>query len=122
VAAHPDYLPWFNAFAPHPEKVLNDSNLDWGQDVLRLVRYTRRERIPSISLFIFTSADLDRLDFPPYKMIKKFDEIHGWFATSEMEIALAETHSARMKNWLDGFIAGKPYTRIGKTIRLYYLE
>ncbi|HEV7429017.1 MAG TPA: glycosyltransferase family 39 protein [Thermoanaerobaculia bacterium] len=122
VIAHPDYLPWFNVFAPHPEMVLNDSNLDWGQDVLRLVRYTRREHIPSISLFIFTSADLDALGFPPYTVIKKFDDIHGWFSTSEMQIALAETHSPRMKNWLDAKIAGKPYTRIGKTIRLYHLD
>jgi hypothetical protein len=122
VIAHPDYLPWFNAFAPHPETVLNDSNLDWGQDVLRLVRYTRREHIPSISLLLFTSADLDRLGFPPHKVIKDVEEIHGWFATSEMEIAIGETHSPKVKNWLDGMIAGKPYTRIGKSIRLYHLE
>jgi hypothetical protein len=122
VIAHPDYLPWFNAFAPHPETVLNDSNLDWGQDVLRLVRYTRREHIPSISLLLFTSADLDRLGFPPHKVIKDVEEIHGWFATSEMEIAIGETHSAKVKNWLDAMIAGKPYTRIGKSIRLYHFE
>jgi len=122
VAAHPDYLPWFNAFAPHPERVLNDSNLDWGQDVLRLARYTRREHIPSISLLLFTSADLDRLGFPPHKVIKNVEEIHGWFATSEMEIAIGETHSPKVKNWLDGMIAGKPYTRIGKSIRVYHLD
>jgi len=122
VAAHPDYLPWFNAFAPHPEKVLNDSNLDWGQDVLRLVRYTRREHIPSISLLLFTSADVERLGFPPHKVIKIVEPVHGWFATSEMEIAIGETHSAKVKNWLDGMIGGKPYTRIGKSIRLYHLD
>lgn len=121
-AAHPDYLPWFNAFAPHPETVLNDSNLDWGQDVLRLLRYTRGEHIPSISLLLFTSADLDRLGFPPHKVIKEVEEIHGWFATSEMEIAIGETHSPKVKKWLDGMIAGKPYTRIGKSIRLYHLD
>jgi hypothetical protein len=122
VTAHPDYLPWFNAFAPHPERVLNDSNLDWGQDVLRLVRYTRRENIPSISLLLFTSADLDRLGFPPHKVIKDVEPIHGWFATSEMEIAIGETHSPKVKNWLDSMIAGKPYTRIGKSIRVYHLD
>lgn len=122
VAAHPDYLPWFNAFASRPETVLNDSNLDWGQDVLRLVRYTKREHIPQISLLLFTSADLDRLGFPPHKIIKEVEEIHGWFATSEMEIAIGETHSPKVKNWLDGLIGGKPYTRIGKSIRLYHLD
>jgi hypothetical protein len=122
VTAHPDYLPWFNAFAPHPETVLNDSNLDWGQDVLRLVRYTRGEHIPQISLLLFTSADLDRLGFPPHTVIKIVEPIHGWFATSEMEIAIGETHSPKVKNWLDGMISGKPYTRIGKSIRLYHLD
>src|SRR5947207_7547481 len=37
VRAHPDHLAYFNALAgPHPERVLVDSNLDWGQDVYRL--------------------------------------------------------------------------------------
>lgn len=122
VAAHPDYLPWFNVFAPHPETVLNDSNLDWGQDVLRLARYTRQERIPEISLLVFTSADLDRLGLPPHTPVRKMETIHGWFATSEMEIALDESLSPRMKSWMDGMIAGKSYTRIGKSIRLYHLD
>jgi hypothetical protein len=122
VAAHPDYLPWFNEFAPHPEKVLNDSNLDWGQDVLRLVRYTHDQHIAQISLLIITSADIDRLGFPPHTMIKFGDNVHGWFATSELQIALHETHSPRVKKWLAGMIDGKPYTRIGKSIRVYRLD
>src|SRR5262249_55715397 len=37
VFAAPDYLPWFNALAGrHPENVLLDSDLDWGQDLFRL--------------------------------------------------------------------------------------
>jgi hypothetical protein len=122
VAAHPDYLPWFNAFAPHPEQVLNDSNLDWGQDVLRLVRYTRDQHIAQISLLLITSADIDRLGFPPHTTIKYGDQVHGWFATSELQIALHETHSPRVKKWLDGIIDRKPYTRIGKSIRVYHLD
>jgi hypothetical protein len=122
VAAHPDYLPWFNAFAPHPETVLNDSNLDWGQDVLRLVRYTREQRIPEISLLIISSADIDRLGFPPHTMIRYGDKVHGWFGTSELAIGLEETHSPRVKKWLDDIISRKPYTRIGKSIRVYHLD
>jgi len=122
VAAHPDYLAWFNGFARHPEQILNDSNLDWGQDVLRLARYARRERLPFLSLLVFTSADVERLGFPPHKVITSVDEpVHGWFAVSEMEIAIGETHSERVQHWLDGLIAGKPYKRIGKSIRLYDL-
>ena len=42
-AAAPDYLPWFNALAGRqPERVLIDSDLDWGQDLLRLERELAR--------------------------------------------------------------------------------
>ena len=35
--AHPDHLSYFNALAgDHPEHILVDSNLDWGQDLYRL--------------------------------------------------------------------------------------
>src|SRR5205085_12510447 len=36
---HPDYLAYFNEFAAdHPERILVDSDLDWGQDTIRLAR------------------------------------------------------------------------------------
>ncbi len=35
--AHPDYIPYFNELAgSHPENILVDSDLDWGQDLKRL--------------------------------------------------------------------------------------
>ena len=41
-AIAPDYFPWFNALAgKHPEHVLIDSDLDWGQDLFRLQRELR---------------------------------------------------------------------------------
>lgn len=43
VAAYPDYLPFFNLAAGGPEngpKYLLDSNLDWGQDLLKLKRWS----------------------------------------------------------------------------------
>src|SRR5271157_2677216 len=37
IRAHPDYLAYFNEFAgQHPERILIDSDLDWGQDLLRI--------------------------------------------------------------------------------------
>lgn len=120
--AHPDYLPWFNGFAREPNRILNDSNLDWGQDVLRLVRFARREHIPSISVTLFTSAELDRIGLPPVTVLKKPQEVHGWFAISEMQIAIGEVYSPEVRDWLQHMIKGKPYTRIGASIRVYYLE
>ena len=35
--SHPDYIPYFNELAGgHPENILVDSDLDWGQDMNRL--------------------------------------------------------------------------------------
>ena len=43
---HPDYLPWFNEAAqPNPSWVAADSNIDWGQDVLRLARVVEEMKI-----------------------------------------------------------------------------
>ena len=37
LAAHPDYLAYFNALAgDDPERIVVDSDLDWGQDIKRL--------------------------------------------------------------------------------------
>src|SRR5213079_1236733 len=77
-AAHPDYLPWFNAFAgSHPERILNDSNLDWGQDVLRLVRTSRAMKIPQLTVSLNGTADLDRIGLPPHATLEAMSDVHG---------------------------------------------
>ncbi len=58
---YPNYLAFFNlpsGGAPNGPTYLVDSNLDWGQDVLKLRRYMRANRLPSIALQYFGSADL----------------------------------------------------------------
>ena len=91
----------------------------------------RKTTIPILSNFLFeasderltiTATDLDRVGLPPHTVIKEVQDIHGWFAISEMEIAIGNTHSERVRMWLDRLIGGKPYKRIGTTIRVYYLR
>ena len=119
--AHPDYLVWFNAFAGRePHRVLNDSNLDWGQDVLRLVRLARDERIPSIATSLATAAPLDRLGLPPRTELQALQPVHGWVAISELNLALGRDISPEIRTWLDALLANKPYRRVGASIRLYY--
>lgn len=120
--AHPDYLAWFNVFAgKEPHRILNDSNLDWGQDALRLVRFARQERIPSITTSLVSSA-LDDIGLPPRKELQAFQQVHGWLAISELNIALGRDYSPEVGRWLDALLANRPYRRVGKTIRLYYFE
>jgi hypothetical protein len=120
--AHPDYLPWFNAFAGNqPERILNDSNLDWGQDALRLVRYARKEKIPHITTSILGSTPLDHIGLPPRTELQALQPAHGYVAISEGHIAFGRTMSPEIAKWLDELFGNRPYRRIGKTIRLYQL-
>ena len=112
--AHPDDLAWFNELArDHPEKILTDSNLDWGQDILRLRRVCNDQHIASMTVLLFTSADLDALGFPPRSPLELATPAHGWIAISETPIAFAGGDVS----WL----RGRSYQRIGKSIRLYFV-
>jgi 4-amino-4-deoxy-L-arabinose transferase-like glycosyltransferase len=114
--AHPDYFPYFNAFAGRdPSRYLIDSNVDWGQDVLRLRSVIRREHIPSIALSLMGAADYVALGFPPFRYPDPWTPSRGWIAVSD--------HSYRMTNALHGGWRWLPenYRRVGKSIRLYYV-
>ncbi|HEX6099016.1 MAG TPA: glycosyltransferase family 39 protein [Thermoanaerobaculia bacterium] len=121
--AHPDYLAWFNAFAGRePYRILNDSNFDWGQDALRLVRHARREKIPSITTSLPWGPPLDRIGLPPRSDLQILQPVHGWLAISEFNIALGRAYSPEVRRWLDRLLANRPYRRVGKTIRLYHFD
>jgi hypothetical protein len=121
-AAHPDYLSWFNGFAgSHPERILNDSNLDWGQDVLRLVRTTRTMKITHLTTSLAGTADLDRIGLPPHTTLEAMAGVHGWLAISEMMFAQGNAYSPAVHDWLQNLLGGKKYLRVGTSIRLYKL-
>ena len=118
-AAHPDYLPWMNAFAgKHPEDVVLDSNFDWGQDELRLRDECRRLRIASLGVDLFGFNDLNHLGFPPTHPIDRHAAASGWFAISENNLHFAQVEDRNAYRWLtDPF----RFRRVGKSIRLYYV-
>lgn len=110
--AHPDYLAWFNELAgSHPERIANDSNLDWGQDLLRLANVAQREHLTPLYLAYFGSADPHRhlAEFAP---LPPNTPVHGWVAISEMNLAL----NPDLFGWLE---TREPVGRVGKSIRLY---
>jgi hypothetical protein len=119
VQAHPDYLAHFNALAgSHPEKILCESDLDWGQDLDRLSRRLRELKADHVSIAYFGSAPLDRAGLPPYRNIGPEQPISGYIAVS---VRYLELEYARNRGfyWLRGV---KPVERIGKSIDLFYLE
>lgn len=120
--AHPDYLPWFNGFARHPERILSDSNLDWGQDVQRLAATARAQGIEHLTVLLFTSASRDDLGLPPRDGLHLDRPPGGPLAISETCIAIGRTQSAEFRAWYDEHLEARPFERIGKTIRLYRFE
>ncbi len=121
-AAHPDYLPYFNELAGalthgHPEKILVDSDLDWGQDLRRLKNALRERQIDHFSFVFRGSADLRREGFPSYEFLGPNRPATGWIAVSLLAKATGSEDGGY--DWLDAY---QPVTRIGKSIDLYYIE
>jgi hypothetical protein len=59
VRVYPDYLAYFNGLIGGPNKgiyYLDDSNIDWGQDLKQLKEYTEQNNIGPIKIHCFNSA------------------------------------------------------------------
>ena len=107
--AHPDYLSHFNELAGRePARIAADSNLDWGQDLLRLARELGGE---PLHLAYFGSADWQR--HLPHARPLPSRCTPGWVAVSEM-IYLRQRE--RELRWLVPFPILR---RVGSSIRLY---
>jgi hypothetical protein len=112
--AYPDYLPYFNETVAHPERVLVDSDLDWGQDLHRLELRVAQLHIGHLNLAYRGSADLRREPLPQTHILGPRERVTGWVALS----ALARTRNLADYAWLDAY---RPIERVGKTIDLYYI-
>jgi hypothetical protein len=111
VRATPDYFPYFNELAgSDPSRYLIDSNLDWGQDILRLSQVVYRP----IGISLFGNVDLDALHFPPYHRLNAFVPEKGWIAISDHAYRI----EMRRGGW--SWLRNRPYRRVGKSIRLYH--
>jgi hypothetical protein len=85
--AHPDHLAYFNITAGRdPSRILLDSNLDWGQDLLRLEKACAKHEIDELSIAYFGSADLRRHRLPKLAQLRPFTPVRGWIAISEMHL------------------------------------
>jgi hypothetical protein len=136
LVAAPDYLPWFNAFAgPRPARVLLDSDLDWGQDLLRLERALAERGVERMSIAYFGPSDLCRHPLPPGRWLRPHERVTGTVVISEMYLqGVAGTHY-RDGNYCDRaqltpeahpdydqyawLKAYRPVARVGASILIY---
>jgi hypothetical protein len=121
VLAHPDYLPYFNAFAgDHPENIVVDSDLDWGQDMKRLGRRMVELNAPHVTFTNHVPANLSAFGFPPRQHSDPFQPAPGWNAVSLTEWKLyrmgLQLDQKGVKTWPDVAV---PVERVGQSILLF---
>ncbi len=121
--SHPDYIAYFNALAgPHPEHVLVDSDLDWGQDMKRLAERLQDSGAKQLA---FTSClratNSTSPGLPPTTPTDFLNPSPGWNAVrlTVFELALADKRSKnpRLRFWPEAIA---PSETIGKGILLWY--
>jgi hypothetical protein len=118
VHAHPDHLAYFNLVAgPHPEQVLSDSNLDWGQDLYRLAGEVRSRGIDTLHLAYFGSADPAAAGVANARSLAPHQRATGWIAVSETYLAGIWSDTGYV--WLRQYA---PVARVGRSMRLYRLS
>lgn len=123
IASHPDYLPYFNEFAgSQPEKIIADSDLDWGQDVKRLAAFLQRAGARRVVFANQMIGDLDHEHgLPPMpKMMDALNPAPGWNAVSITYLKqrrLGLLDHPELTPWPDRF---PPMGRVGKGILVWY--
>jgi hypothetical protein len=113
--AHPDYLPYFNELAGNePEKIVADSDLDWGQDMKRLTAFLSRAHASEVT-FVPFNRTYATLAGHPFPTMHPGDPAHpspGWNAVS-----VSVWKIFGVPSWP----AGPPQAKIGRSIFLWNL-
>ncbi len=137
---YPNYLSYFNVAAGGPSngyRILTDSNVDWGQDLLRLQAWMNANGVESVKLGWFGTADpqyyglahealpgLGRDRFfrlwwePPFNPVAPEPGIYAISASSLWEPPL-RVEEKTVYAW---FRAREPDARVGYSILIYYVR
>lgn len=123
VLAHSDYLSFFNELAGDaPERIVADSDLDWGQDLKRLTATLERRGITQLAISYNGGADLKLPYFrlPEHTELVPHTKTSGWIAISVLRLRLGANRRAPYDDfaWLEEH---EPVEKVGRSIRLYYI-
>lgn len=121
----PDYLTYFNEVAGGPRQglsYLDDSNIDWGQDLKRLKTYMDEHEIARIKLLYFGTADARyyKIDWEPVPDKELFEQpLPGYYAISAhilIRLKLEILKRGGGRDWLKDFT---PVDVIGNSIYIF---
>ncbi len=126
VGIYPDYLTYFNVLAGGAKNGINyldDSNIDWGQDLKRLKTYMDKNNIPQVKLKYFGTSDEKyyKINSVP---LENSELVNGprpgnYYAMSAHFLArlkLAVIEGSVKVDWLKEY---EPVDVIGNTIYIY---
>jgi hypothetical protein len=118
--ARPDYLAFFNQFAgQHPEKVLVESDLDWGQDLTRLSLRLKERHVNHVAIAYYGVGILENAGLPPFtRLSPHVPTTNGYLAVSVRFLTLDYAKNGSYA-WLKDLT---PFEKVGKSIYLYYLS
>jgi len=121
--AHPDYIPYFNFLAgADPEKILVDSDLDWGQDMKRLAKRLQEVGARQVAFNPFIVAYLEAYHgFPHIERMDPEFPSPGWNAAS-LSVWKADrlglgNEEPDLQLWPDRI---PPLEKVGKGVYLWY--
>jgi len=130
VSVWPSFLAYFNEIAGGPNngyKFVVDSNLDWGQDILRLSQFIEKNNIKEIKMDYFSGAPAEY--YIKTAKIESFNrEVSqkGWLAVSATILMgackgdkIPCSYNERAYTWLDQY---KPVAKIGYSIFVYDIK
>lgn len=114
-----DPLPWFNLLAPEPRDLITvDSDLDWGQNLHRLSKYLKEEKIEQLAVHYFGSAPYEFFEFPKGMTgVAEKEPMTGYVVVSSY-IRRLECLKSGKYCWLNRF---QPERAIGDSIHIYYI-
>lgn len=123
VLSHPDYIAYTNLIAgDHPERILVDSDLDWGQDMIRLGKRLRELGAKSVAFNPFAITHLEENHgFPPITLMQPTRPSPGWNAASlTMMLSDRLGMGDQFPNATLWTSRVKPAERVGKSVYLWY--
>jgi len=128
VRIHPDNLAYFNELVGGPEnghKYLDDSNIDWGQDLKRLKGWMDGHRVEQIKLLYSGAGPPGYYGIRAEPVTAREWEVHpdpGWYAMSTQMLIRGELiarERRKQTNWLSRY---RPVDRIGYSLYIFKFD